>query len=430
VLPWLDTRDPDFAANLDAFVARTRGEDSSVREDVTQIIESVRSDGDNALIDLTLKFDRLQLTPSIIGLPRSEWASYSESCDPTIRTALHKAADRIQIFHSLQKPEDIIHRDTQGLEMGLSWKPVNSVGLYVPGGRASYPSSVLMNAIPARIAKVERLAMCVPCPDGHINPLVVAAAELAGVDEIWRIGGAQAIAALAYGTKTIKAVNKIVGPGNAWVAEAKRQLTGQVGIDMIAGPSEIVVLAHSDIDPSWVAIDLLSQAEHDPLAQAILITDDPDYAQSVVAAIDSWLPKLATERVARQSWENHGAVILVEKEDQAISIINALAPEHLALMVPNARELLPRIANAGAIFLGRYTPEALGDYIAGPNHVLPTNRRSRFSSGLSVYDFVKRSTWVEAGREGLHNVGPDAQSLASNEGLPAHAQSIATRLSS
>jgi histidinol dehydrogenase len=352
-----------------------------------------------------------------------------QQCDTELLTALELAAERISSFHKHQLPEDLDYVDTAGIRLGYRWTALAAAGLYVPGGTAAYPSSVLMNALPAKVAGVERLVMVVPTPKGVLNPIVLAAARIAGIDEIYRIGGAQAIGALAYGTKTINPVDKIVGPGNAYVAAAKRQVFGTVGIDMIAGPSEILVVADADNDPDWIAMDLLSQAEHDPLAQAILITDDDDFADRVIMAVDTALKTLPRANIAGQSWHDYGAVIVVGNIDEAVPLVDRIAPEHLELAVADPDSFAAKVRNAGAIFLGRYAPEALGDYLAGPNHVLPTNSSARFSSGLSVLDFLKRSSLISADAESLAQVGPAAVLLAEAEGLDAHARSIALRLS-
>jgi histidinol dehydrogenase len=342
--------------------------------------------------------------------------------------ALEQAAERIADFHRRQMPDDQSFRDAEGVELGYRWNAIEAVGLYVPGGKAAYPSSVLMNAIPAGVAGVGRLAMMVPSPGGELNPLVLVAARLAGVDEVWRLGGAQAIAALAYGTNSLRPVDKIVGPGNAYVAAAKRQVFGLVGIDLIAGPSEILVVADGANDPAWIAADLLSQAEHDELAQAVLISDDADFAQAVVEAVEGHLVTLSRPAVARQSWHDLGAVIVVPSLDQAPALIDAMAPEHLQLALDEPEALFDRVRHAGAVFLGRHTPEAVGDYVAGPSHVLPTSGSARFSSGLSVFDFLKRTTIMRCGPAQLAAIGPAAVTLAEAEGLPAHALSVALRL--
>ena len=351
-----------------------------------------------------------------------------EALDADLRAALELAAVRIRAFHEGQRPADRDMTDAAGVRLGARWNAVDAAGLYVPGGRAAYPSSVLMNAIPAKVAGVERLVMVTPTPGGEANPLVLAAAALAGVDEVWRIGGAQAVGALAFGTATIAPVDVIVGPGNAWVAEAKRQLYGRVGIDMVAGPSEILVVADAANDPDWIAADLLSQAEHDPTSQSILITDDAAFADAVAAAVERTLLTLATEAVARASWEIHGAIIVVGHFDQAPALIDRLAPEHLELAIADPESMFARIRHAGSVFLGRHTPEAIGDYLAGPNHVLPTGRRARFASALSVTDFMKRTSFIGCSPASLATLGPAAVALAGAEGLPAHARSIAIRL--
>ncbi|MBL4639720.1 MAG: histidinol dehydrogenase, partial [Kordiimonadaceae bacterium] len=374
------------------------------------------------------KFDRFDLASKGMRITAEEIDTASAQVDPETMQALEVAASRIRAFHVRQLPENIDYIDDVGVRLGQSWKAVQAAGLYVPGGTASYPSSVLMNAIPASVAGVDRVVMVVPTPDDVLNPLVLAAAKLGGVTEIYRIGGAQAVAALAYGTDTIPPVDKIVGPGNAYVAEAKRQVFGKVGIDSIAGPSEILVVADNKNDPRWIAADLLSQAEHDVVAQSILITDDAKYAEMVIAAVEDHLASLSRRAIALESWTNYGAVILVDTLEGAVPLIDRLAPEHLQLAIENPEVLQKQITNAGAIFLGRHTPEAIGDYVAGPNHVLPTARTARFSSGLSVYDFMKRTTFVECTEESLRAIGPSAIRLAEEEGLGAHALSIAIRL--
>ncbi|UFN48137.1 histidinol dehydrogenase [Roseomonas sp. OT10] len=424
----LDTRDPGFAAGFDALLDTARETTAKVDGAVAAIIARIRAEGDAALLDLTARFDRW--TPGSAAALRvtpEEVAAAKARCSPERLAALDLAARRIERFHAAQMPRDLVLPE-EGLTLGMRWGAVDAAGLYVPGGKAAYPSSVLMNAIPARVAGVGRVAMCVPTPEGEINPLVLAAADRAGVTEIWRIGGAQAVAALAWGTDSVAPVDKIVGPGNAYVAEAKRQVFGRVGIDSIAGPSEVVVLADGGQDPARVAMDLMAQAEHDEAAQAILITDSPGLAGAVAEAVEAALRTLPRGAIARASWEAHGAVILVRDWDEAARLTDRLAPEHLQVMVPDAPALFARIRHAGAAFLGPWCPEALGDYVAGPNHVLPTGRTSRFASGLSVYDFLKRTTWVEATEAGLHAIGPAAVELAEAEGLGAHARSIAMRL--
>jgi histidinol dehydrogenase len=424
----LDNRDPGFPAAFDALVNARREADADVSRDVAAIVAEVRAKGDAALADYTSRFDRHDLDATGWQVTPEERRAGLEGLAPELRSALELAATRIRAYHAAQRPADSDATDEAGVRMGARWNAVEAAGLYVPGGRASYPSSVLMNAIPAKVAGVERLAMVTPTPDGIVNPLVLAAAEIAGVDEVWRIGGAQAIAALAFGTERIRPVDVIVGPGNAWVAEAKRQLYGVVGIDMVAGPSEIVVVADGNNDPQWIAADLLSQAEHDPTSQSILITDDTALAEAVAQAVPRQIAKLATGDTARTSWEANGAIILLGRLEQAPPLIDRLAPEHLELAVADPEALFARVRHAGSVFLGRHTPEAVGDYVAGPNHVLPTGRRARFSSGLSVLDFMKRTSFIALDRAALARIGPAAVALATAEGLPAHAASVAIRL--
>ena len=426
----LDNRDPGFAAAFDALVNARREADADVSRNVAAIVADVRAKGDAALAEYTRRFDRHDLEATGWQISAEERRAALEGLDPELRAALELAADRIRAYHAAQRPAGSDTTDAAGVRMGARWNAVEAAGLYVPGGRASYPSSVLMNAIPARVAGVDRLAMVTPTPDGLVNPLVLAAAEIAGVDEVWRVGGAQAIAALAFGTDRIRPVDVIVGPGNAWVAEAKRQLYGVVGIDMVAGPSEIVVVADGNNDPEWIAADLLSQAEHDPTSQSILFTDDPALAEAVAQAVDRQLARLATGETARQSWQANGAIILLGRLEQAPPLIDRLAPEHLELAVAYPEPLFDAVRHAGSVFLGRYTPEAAGDYVAGPNHVLPTGRRARFSSGLSVLDFMKRTSFIALDKRSLSAIGPAAVSLATAEGLPAHAASVAIRLGS
>jgi len=424
----LSTAEPDFAARFAALLDEARETTERVDGVVSAIIADVRTRGDAALCELTTRFDRFPLAPAAIRIAPEEIAAASASVSAELRDALDLAARRIEAFHRLQLPRDIAETDAQGVSFGLRWTAIDAVGLYVPGGKAAYPSSVLMNAIPARVAGVGRVALCVPTPDGALNPLVLAAAQRAGVTECYRIGGAQAVAALAYGTASVPAVDKIVGPGNAFVAEAKRQVFGRVGIDSIAGPSEVVVLADADNDPRHVATDLLAQAEHDESAQAILISDDAGFAGRVAAAVEAELTALPRAAIAGASWRAHGAVILVRDWAEAAALVDRLAPEHLQIMVKDPQALFARIRHAGAAFLGRFCPEAIGDYIAGPNHVLPTGRTARFASGLSVFDFLKRTTWVAGGPDALAAIGPAAVTLAEAEGLTAHARSIALRL--
>ncbi len=423
----LDTTSPDFAPDFRALVLDARDTTTRVDAPVAAIIADIRARGDEALIDYTSRFDRLDLTPDRLRIPQAEIDAVQVA--PALEDALDLAATRIETFHRAQLPADLEMTDTAGLHLGMRWSPLDAVGLYVPGGKAAYPSSVLMNAIPARVAGVGRIAMCVPCPGGQLEPLVLAAARRAGVSEIYRVGGAQAVAALAYGTDTIAPVDRIVGPGNAYVAEAKRQVFGRVGIDSIAGPSEVVVMADAAQNPRRVAFDLLAQAEHDEAAQSILITTDPALADAVAEAVERALRDLPRKAIAGASWRDHGCIILARDWDEAADLVNDLAPEHLQIMVAHPRALFAKIRHAGAAFLGTACPEAVGDYIAGPNHVLPTGRTARFASGLSVFDFLKRTTWVECDPAALAQIGPAAVALATAEGLTAHATSISLRLS-
>jgi histidinol dehydrogenase len=424
----LKTSQPDFTRAFARIVKDRRESDENVARDVQVIIEDVRLRGDAALAEYTAKFD--QHTPA-----DDAWRVDPETCRdayedlaPDLRAALELAAQRIRTWHAAQLPLDREITDEAGLRLGARWRAVDGAGLYVPGGRAAYPSSLLMNAIPAKVAGVERLVVVTPAPKGVINPLVLAAAHLAGVDEVWKVGGAQAVAALAYGTQRIRAVDVITGPGNAWVAEAKRQLFGVVGIDMVAGPSEILVIADGLNDPQWIAADLLSQAEHDPAAQAILITDDASFADQVADMIGVELAMLPTARVAKASWDEYGVIIVVDSLDEAPALANALAAEHVEIATADPEALFAHIRHAGSVFLGRMTPEAIGDYVAGPNHVLPTGRRARFSSGLSVLDFMKRTSFIAASEAAVAAIGPAAIALADAEGLAAHARSIELRL--
>jgi histidinol dehydrogenase len=419
----LDATDPSFADAFTALVEARRDGDEDVSRDVAAILARVRDEGDAAVAELTRRFDGHDLPWCI---PLEECRAALAGLDTDLRAALELAAERISAFHVSQKPGDKDMTDALGVRLGARWSAVEAAGLYVPGGRAAYPSSVLMNAIPAKVAGVERLVMVTPTPRGETNALVLAAAALAGVDEVWRIGGAQAVAALAYGTATIAPVDVITGPGNAWVAEAKRQLYGRVGIDMVAGPSEILVVADAHNDPAWIAADLLSQAEHDPTSQSILMTDDAGFADAVVTAVEAQLGNGAS--TARDSWTANGAVILLDNLAASPPLIDRLAPEHLELAIADPDSLFARVRHAGSVFLGRHTPEALGDYLAGPNHVLPTGRRARFSSGLSVTDFMKRTSFLSCPPEALPALGPAAVALATAEGLPAHARSVAIRL--
>ncbi len=424
----LSTAEPAFEAQFAALLETARDTTARVDGPVAEIIAAVRARGDAALCELTARFDRLDLTPERLRVGADEIEAATADTPTTLRDALDLAARRIEAFHRAQLPRNLCNRDETGLTLGLRWTPLDSVGLYVPGGKAAYPSSVLMNAIPAAVAGVGRVAMCVPAPDGLLNPLVLAAARRAGVAEIYRIGGAQAVAALAWGTATIAPVDRIVGPGNAYVAEAKRQVFGRVGIDSIAGPSEVVVLADAANDPRLVATDLLAQAEHDEAAQAILITDDADFGDAAAAAVAAELVALPRSAIAGASWRAHGAIITVRDWHEAAALVDRLAPEHLQLMVADPAPLFARIRHTGAAFLGRFCPEALGDYVAGPNHVLPTGRTARFASGLSVFDFLKRTTWIEGDAASLRALGPAAMALAEAEGLSAHARSIGLRL--
>ncbi|MBF0168457.1 MAG: histidinol dehydrogenase [Alphaproteobacteria bacterium] len=424
----LDARAPGFEGDFAALISAKRETDRDVNDTVAAIIADVRARGDQALVDYTERFDRLKLSPDRLRFTPAEIKAARASCSAETLEALDLAARRIQAFHEKQLQADIDYVDAQGVRLAMKWRAVQAAGLYVPGGTAAYPSSVLMNAIPAKVAGVQRLVMVVPTPDGTVNPLVLAAAELSGIDEIWRIGGAQAVAALAYGTQSIRPVDKIVGPGNAYVAAAKRQVFGQVGIDMIAGPSEILVVADGANDPAWMAADLLSQAEHDTAAQSILITDDAAFGLRVAEAVESHLRTLSREQIARASWEAHGAVIVVAHLDDAIPLIDCIAPEHLELALSDPEAMAEKVTNAGAIFLGRYTPEAVGDYVGGPNHVLPTARSARFSSGLGVLDFMKRTTWLGCDADSLAAIGQAAITLTEAEGLPAHGLSVRLRL--
>ena len=425
----LDTRDAGFETAFATLLAAKRENAADVDVAVAAIIDHVASRGDAALVEYTNRFDRVELTPARLRLTKGEIAAGADAAPTETVDALRLAAERIESFHRRQLPMMIDYVDDAGVRLGLRWRPVAAAGLYVPGGTAAYPSSVLMNAIPAKVAGVERLVMTVPAPDGVLNPLVLAAARLVGIDVIYRIGGAQAVAALAYGTATIKAVDKIVGPGNAYVAAAKRRVFGRVGIDMIAGPSEILVVADRHNDPAWIAADLLSQAEHDAAAQAILVTDSSEFAAAIEAAAARHLEHLPRADIARASWQANSAILLVADWNEAAPLIDRIAPEHLELAIDDPDALAARVHHAGAIFLGRYTPEAIGDYVAGPNHVLPTARSARFASGLGVLDFMKRTTIVGCNAASLDALAPAAIRLAEAEGLDAHALSLALRLS-
>ncbi|HEX2379118.1 MAG TPA: histidinol dehydrogenase [Methyloceanibacter sp.] len=425
---WLKSGDADFEDRFKALLALKREQSADVNDKVASIIARVREEGDAALIDLTKTYDGVDLGLAGIWITPAELAAARSLVDAKTLAALKLAHDRILDHHRRQLPKDDYYKDQQGVELGSRWTPVSSVGLYVPGGTASYPSSVLMNAVPAKVASVPRVVMVVPAPKGVLNPLVLVAAELAGISEIYRVGGAQAIAALAYGTESIPPVAKVVGPGNAYVAAAKRQVFGHIGIDMVAGPSEVVVIADEDNDPSWIASDLLAQAEHDEAAQAILITDDEDFARAVEKAVEAELAVLPRAATARASWKDYGAVVLVGSLAEAPAIVDRLAPEHLEIATRQADALAALINNAGAIFIGRYTPEVIGDYVAGTNHVLPTARSARFASGLSVLDFMKRTSILKLDPESLAALGPAAMVLAEAEGLDAHKRSVAIRL--
>ncbi|MGF1456890.1 MAG: histidinol dehydrogenase [Alphaproteobacteria bacterium] len=425
----LATSDPAFDDALTAFMATKRDHDADVSATVAEIIAEVRARGDEAVAAFTARFDGFDPSEKGLSVPASAMDEALEACPEEVRKALTIAAGRIRAYHEHQYPEDFRMTDGSGVELGHRWTPVDAVGIYVPGGKAAYPSSLLMNAVPARVAGVERVVMTVPTPGGTLNPVILAAAAIAGVTEIHTIGGAQAVAALAYGTKNIRPVDQIVGPGNAYVSTAKRQVFGQVGIDLLAGPSEIVVVADRDNDPVWIAIDLLSQAEHDEAARSVLVTDDAEFAQAVLAAVDEHLASLPRGPVASASWRDHGAVILVRDMDEAADVVNRLAPEHLEIATADPDALAERIRHAGAIFLGRHTPEAIGDYVAGTNHVLPTGGAARFASGLSVLDFMKRTSLVRCSPDALQAIGPAAVTLATEEGLGAHARSVAIRFS-
>jgi len=424
----LDARAPDFAARFRVFLDAKREASADVEQAVRAIIADVSARGDAALIEFTRKFDRVDAEAAGLRVTPAELDAAAGACDRAALDALTLARDRIEAYHRRQLPKDERFTDALGVELGHRWTAIEAVGLYVPGGTAAYPSSVLMNAVPAKVAGVPRVVMVVPAPDGKLNPLVLAAAKLAGVDEIYRIGGAQAVAALAYGTATIAPVAKIVGPGNAYVAAAKRLVFGRVGIDMIAGPSEVLVIADRDANPEWIAADLLAQAEHDSAAQSILITDDAALAEAVERAVAGQLKTLPRASVAGASWRDFGAIILVGAVDDAVPLADAIAPEHLEIETRDPERLAGKIRNAGAIFLGNHTPEAIGDYVAGSNHVLPTARSARFSSGLGVLDFMKRTSILKLDADALRALGPAAIALGQAEGLDAHARSVAMRL--
>jgi len=426
----LDSSDIGFADAFDALVNGRRESDADVTSAVAQTIKDVRAHGDVTLAEMTHRFDGFDLNNAGWQIDAAQCKAAYDALQPDLRDALTLAAKRIEAYHAAQLPEDRDYRDSDNVRLGARWSAVDAAGVYVPGGRAAYPSSVLMNAIPAKVAGVERIVMVTPTPKGETNQTVMAAAYIAGVDEIWRVGGAQAIAALAYGTERILPVDVITGPGNAWVAEAKRQLYGVVGIDMVAGPSEIVMVADAQNDPAWIAADLLSQAEHDPTSQSILFTDNAAFADQVAAAVDTQIATLSTQAVARASWTDFGAIIVVDNLETAMPLVNRLAAEHLELAVDDdrAERLFGLVRHAGSVFLGRMTPEAIGDYVAGPNHVLPTGRRARFASGLSVLDFMKRTSFIALDQHAINKIGPAAATLADAEGLPAHAASVRKRL--
>lgn len=425
---FLNTTDTDFEAQFSAVLSAKREDAPEVDAVVAEIIADIRDRGDAALIELTGKFDRLQLAPETLAFSAAEIDAAEAEVSTETRAALALAAQRIRAYHERQLPHDESWTDATGARLGWRWSAVSAAGLYVPGGLASYPSSVLMNAIPASVAGVERLVVTVPTPDGVVNPSVLYAARLAGVDKIYRVGGAQAIAALAYGTETIAPVDKITGPGNAYVAAAKRRVFGRVGIDMIAGPSEILVIADQTADPDWIAVDLLSQAEHDQSAQSILVTDNDALGQAVARAVENQLAALMRRDIAGPSWRDYGAIITTRDLVEAAEVSNRIAPEHLEIMTADPEAILPRIRHAGAIFLGPWTPEAIGDYVGGPNHVLPTARSARFSSGLSVLDFMKRTTMAQMTPDALRAIGPAAERLAQSESLEAHGLSVRARL--
>ncbi|AOW49215.1 histidinol dehydrogenase [Acetobacter ascendens] len=424
----LDTREPNFETAFTTLLSNREEQGQEVHKPVADILAAVRKEGDAALCAFTERFDRLPLTAQQLAFTAQEVEQARAKVSPELLEALDVAAQRIESFHKNQLPSDIRYTDDVGMTLGMRWIPLDAVGLYVPGGKAAYPSSVLMNAIPAKVAGVRRLAMCVPTPDGVINPLVLAAAHRAGVTEIYRVGGAQAVGAMAYGTQTIRPVDRIVGPGNAYVAEAKRQVFGYVGIDSIAGPSDVVVIADSNTNPRLIALDLLAQAEHDECAQATLITPDAAFADTVIQAVEAELRVLSRAAIAGASWARNGAVLICRDMQEAVELANRLAPEHLELMVDDPESLFAHVRHAGAAFLGRFCPEAIGDYVGGPNHVLPTSRTARFASGLSVFDFMKRTTFLSGGPDALRQIGPAAVALAQAEGLEAHALSVSARL--
>ena len=424
----LNHSNENFITLLNNFIYNNRRVGVDISEQVKNIVSNVEKNGDKAINELTLKYDNYNIAEEGILVSKNDISHAYDSCDKELISALEKAAERISAFHKLQTPKDITYIDESNVSLSSRWTALDSVGLYVPGGKASYPSSVIMTAIPAKIAKVPEIFMCVPSPNGYLNPAVLVAAKISGIENIYKIGGAQAIAAMAYGSKSVKSVNKIFGPGNAWVAEAKRQLFGKVGIDMVAGPSEILVIADDKSNPKWIAADLLSQAEHDADAQSILITDSLDFAKQVEVEINTLMKSLERTEIAKTSWNNNGMIIIVKNWDQSIEIANKIAPEHLEISMDNPEVISDKINNAGSIFLGRYVPEAIGDYIAGPNHVLPTARTARFSSGISTLDYMRRTSLIKCDLKSLSAIAPSAIKIAENEGLGAHALSMQIRI--
>jgi len=419
----------NFSKTLNSYILNNRNTNLDLSEKVKKIINSIIDEGDKALSELTFKYDNYNIEKEGISVDEKDINNAYKECNKELVIALEKAAERISNFHEKQIPNNISYTDDNNVELASRWTPLDSVGLYVPGGKASYPSSVIMTAIPAKIAKVPEVSMCVPSPKGYLNPSILVAAKICGVGNIYKIGGAQAIAAMAYGTNTIKRVNKIFGPGNAWVAEAKRQLFGKVGIDMVAGPSEILVISDDKSNPNWIATDLLSQAEHDTESQSILITDNIEFAIKVESAVDSLIESLDRKDIAKASWSKNGIIIVLESLEHSIEIVNKIAPEHLEISTDNPELIAEKINNAGSIFLGRFVPEAIGDYIAGPNHVLPTARTARFSSGISTLDYMRRTSLIKCDLEALTEIAPSAIKIAENEGLEAHALSMKIRMS-
>ena len=424
----LNYNNKNFIEKLNFFISNSRDTGIDISEQVKSIISNVKKNGDTAINELTIKYDNYDIFKNGIRVSENDINKAYDTCDKELIYALEQAVERISAFHELQLPKNISYIDDSNVSLGSRWTPLDSVGLYVPGGKASYPSSVIMTAIPAKIAQVPEVSMCVPSPNGYLNPSVLVAAKISGIKDIYKIGGAQAIAAMAYGSESVKSVNKIFGPGNTWVAEAKRQLFGKVGIDMVAGPSEILVIADSLSNPNWIAADLLSQAEHDLEAQSILITDTLDFARQVELEINTLLESLDRAEIAKASWNNNGMIIIVKNWEQSIEIANKLAPEHLEISMDNPEIISDKINNAGSIFLGRFAPEAIGDYIAGPNHVLPTARTARFSSGISTLDYMRRTSLIKCDLNSLSSIAPAAIKIAENEGLGAHALSMKIRL--